>query len=43
VALDYLNHPNPNLSDEYPIKLILRGECERVAGDLLALMEGVYR
>jgi hypothetical protein len=43
LALDYLNHPNPNLSGEKPLAVILRGEAHRVEGDLLALMEGVYR
>jgi uncharacterized protein (DUF2384 family) len=43
IVRDYLNHPNPNLSGERPIGLLLRGESGRVEGDLLALMEGVYR
>jgi hypothetical protein len=41
LALNYLNHPNPNLSGEKPIALLLRGESDRVEADLLALMEGV--
>jgi hypothetical protein len=42
LALDYLNHPNPNFSGETPIALLLRGDSDRVEADLLALMEGVY-
>ena|ERR1035438_5065867 len=43
LALDYLNHSNPNLSSEKPIALLLRGESDRVEADLLALLQGVYR
>lgn len=38
----YLNYPNPNLKDEKPIDLLLRGEFVQVEDDLEAIQEGVY-
>jgi CheY-like chemotaxis protein len=38
----YLYHSNPNLGDEKPIDLLIRGEFNRVTADLQAVQEGVY-
>jgi len=40
--LSYLHHPNPSFNSETPYQLLLRGESERIAGNLQALAEGVY-
>lgn len=39
---NYLNRPNPALSGEKPLALLLRGEYERLEADLQAIQEGVY-
>ncbi len=38
----YLNHPNPSLSGETPMSVLIRGEFDRVEADIQALREGVY-
>jgi CheY-like chemotaxis protein len=38
----YLSHANPVLQGEKPLDLLVRGEFDRVAADLLAIQEGVY-
>jgi len=38
----YLYHPNPSFGGERPLDLLMRGEFQRVAGDLQAVQEGVY-
>ena len=40
--LSYLHHPNPSFNSETPYQLLLRGESERIAGNLQALAEGAY-
>lgn len=39
---NYLNRPNPSLSGERPLDLLMRGEYERIEADLNAIQEGVY-
>lgn len=38
----YLNHPNPSFDGDTPMNLLVRGEFDRVAGDIEAMREGVY-
>lgn len=38
----YLHYPNPSLSGEKPIELVVRGEYARIEADLQAIQEGVY-
>ena len=38
----YLYHANPSLQGERPIDLLIRGEFDRLSGDLQAVQEGVY-
>ena len=40
--LSYLHHPNPSFNSESPYQLLLRGDSERIEGNLQALAEGVY-
>jgi transcriptional regulator with XRE-family HTH domain len=38
----YLYHDNPTFRGEKPIDLLIRGDFDRVLGDLQAVQEGVY-
>lgn len=38
----YLSHASPMLQGEKPSDLLMRGEFDRVSGDLEAIQEGVY-
>lgn len=38
----YLNHPNRSFDGDTPMNLLVRGEFDRVVGDIEAMREGVY-
>jgi len=37
----YLNHPNRSFHGDTPMNLLVRGEFDRVVGDIEAMREGV--